>query len=102
MVIVWREINRCKAAIVESVFQVFVSPTCPYCAFSVHTAHQFALESAHVTADMVETTEFTDLATKYDVFGVPKIIVNETTEAEGAAPPEAFMDLVEDALADTQ
>ena len=63
-------------------------------------AHQFALESGHVTADMVEITEFTDLANKYDVFSVPKIVVNETTEAEGSAPPEVFMDLVEDALAD--
>ena len=33
--------------------QTFVTPTCPYCTTSVRLAHQFALESPQIVADMV-------------------------------------------------
>jgi glutaredoxin-like protein len=42
--------------------QVFVMPTCPYCPKAVRTAHQFAMENPHIVADMVEATEFAELA----------------------------------------
>ena len=45
-----------------------------------------ALESDLVTADAVEATEFPQLATKYQVRGVPRTIVNETMHFEGALP----------------
>ncbi len=70
--------------------QVFVTPTCPYCPRAVLLAHQFALESDMVTADMVEATEFPDMAIKYSVMGVPRTVINETIYQEGAAP-EGFL-----------
>lgn len=70
--------------------QVFVTPTCPYCPRAVLLAHQFALESDWVTADMVEATEFPDMAIKYSVMGVPRTVINETIYQEGAAP-EGFL-----------
>lgn len=66
--------------------QVFVTPTCPYCPQAVHLAHQFAVESEFVRADMVEAIEFPHLANKYGVLGVPRTVINEQVHQEGAAP----------------
>jgi predicted DsbA family dithiol-disulfide isomerase len=54
-------------------------------------AHQMAVESAHVTADVIEAMEFPDLAQRYGVRGVPKIVINETTEFVGALPEEDYV-----------
>ena len=50
-----------------------------------------AVESAHVTADVIEAMEFPDLAQRYGVRGVPKIVINETTEFVGALPEEDYV-----------
>ncbi|MEW6248138.1 MAG: thioredoxin family protein [Nitrospirota bacterium] len=69
--------------------QVMVTLTCPYCPVAVRTAHRFAMASDHITADMVETTEFPHLAVKYNVQGVPNTIINETHSVLGAQPEVA-------------
>lgn len=74
--------------------QVFVTPTCPYCPVAARLAHQLALESDLVTADMIEATEFTDLVLQYGVQGVPKTIVNETHAIEGALPEPYFVEQI--------
>lgn len=38
--------------------RVFVTPGCPFCPRVALTAHQMAVESARVTADVVEAEEF--------------------------------------------
>jgi len=70
--------------------QVFTTPTCPYCPQAVQIAHQAAIESDYIRADMVESIEFPHLANKYDVFAVPKVIINETHTFEGVLPEEKF------------
>ena len=72
--------------------QVFVTPTCPYCPKVASLAHQAAVENGHVTADVVEISEFPDLAAQYHVRGVPKIVMNDTVELVGAQPEAAFVD----------
>ena len=49
-------------------------------------AHRLAMESEWITADMVEATEFPHLANKYEVYGVPRTVINETLHIEGAVP----------------
>ena len=49
-------------------------------------AHRLAMESDWISADMVEATEFPHLANKYEVFGVPRTVINETIHVEGAVP----------------
>jgi len=53
-----------------------------------------AIESDMVRADMVEATEFPYLVHKYNVFGVPKTVVNEVVEFEGAVPEPIFLEQV--------
>ncbi len=57
-------------------------------------AHQLAIESDLVTADMVEATEFPHLAHRYQVRAVPRTIVNETGVIEGALPEPLFVQQV--------
>lgn len=78
--------------------QVFVTPTCPYCPAAVATGHAFAHANEHITAAMVEATEFPHLANKYGVMGVPKTIINEKTMFEGALPEGAYANKIFEAL----
>jgi glutaredoxin-like protein len=70
--------------------QVFVTPTCPYCPGMVSLAHQFAMENDNIRADMIEVNEFPQLATKYNVMGIPKTVINESIEIVGMQPEEEF------------
>jgi glutaredoxin-like protein len=79
--------------------QVFVTPTCPYCPKVASLAHQAAIENGHVTADVVEISEFPDLAAQYHVRGVPKIVMNDTVELVGAQPEAEFIDAMLSAAA---
>ncbi len=72
-------------------FQVFVTPTCPYCPSAVRLAHQMAIESDWVRADMIEATEFPELSQKYEVMGVPRVVINDTSYFEGALPEAHFL-----------
>jgi len=78
--------------------QVFSTPQCPYCPNMVRLAHYAAILNPLIKADMVEALEFQDLATKYQVFGVPKTIINETVHLEGAVAPEVFVEKLFDAV----
>ena len=80
-------------------FQVFVTPTCPHCPRAVYLAHQMALESDLVQADMVEATEFPHLSMKYQVQGVPRTVINENTHMEGAYPEMMVLEKIREALA---
>ena len=74
--------------------QVFVTLTCPHCPAAAAVAHKLAIESDMVKADVIETSEFPDLAMKYNVIGVPKIIINETIEFVGAFNEDLFAEHV--------
>lgn len=78
--------------------QVFVTPTCPYCPQAVVMAHQMAIASPHIRADMIEATEFPELSMKYQVMGVPRTVINEVVHIEGAAPLGMMMDRIREAL----
>ncbi len=72
---------------------VFVTPTCPYCPAAVHLAHKLAYESPAIVGSMVECTEFPDWASQFDVYGVPKTVMNQSKSIfiEGAVPESALL-----------
>jgi glutaredoxin-like protein len=74
--------------------KVFVTPTCPFCPGAVYLAHQMAMASPRITAEAIEATEFPELVNRYGVMGVPKIVVNETNEVEGAVPEQVLLDMI--------
>jgi predicted DsbA family dithiol-disulfide isomerase len=54
-------------------------------------AHKLAIINEHVTADVIEITEFPEMAQRYQVYGVPKIVINDQVEFEGALPEPRFV-----------
>jgi predicted DsbA family dithiol-disulfide isomerase len=54
-------------------------------------AHKLAIENEHITADVVEVSEFIDIAQRYQVRGVPKTVVNDRIEIMGAVPEPRFL-----------
>lgn len=78
--------------------QVLVSPTCPYCAHAVRTAHRFAIASDLISADMVELSEFPHISVKYQVQGVPKVVINEQHSFTGSKKEDDFADFILKAL----
>jgi len=80
--------------------QVFVTPTCPYCPQAVITAHQMALESPLVQAEMVEATEFPELSNQYHIMGVPDTVINHGKgKVVGAVPEGRLMIEIKNTLA---
>lgn len=67
---------------------VFVTPTCPYCPRAVVLAHQMAIESPMVEAEMIEATEFPELSNRFGVSGVPQTTINEGAGTVVGAVPE--------------
>lgn len=97
-----RSIEKIKEIDVPVHIQVFVTPTCPYCPSAVHLAHQLAMENDLITADMIEAIEFPDLAEKYMVMGVPKVVMNDVYYFEGALPERHYVDKVVEAARKTK
>ncbi len=73
---------------------VFITPTCPHCPRAVKTAHQLAMENKLIKAAMIEANEFPELSKKYNVYSVPKIVINEKVQFEGALPEDMFINKV--------
>ena len=72
--------------------QVFITLTCPYCPKAVEMAHRLAMESDLITAEMVESSEFPILVQKHNVMSVPRIIINDKVDFEGAMPEKDFVE----------
>lgn len=53
-----------------------------------------AIESPHVTADVVEASEFPDLAQRYRLYAVPKTVVNDKVQVEGGMREPQLLQLV--------
>lgn len=80
--------------------QVFVTPSCPYCPRAVILAHQFAMESLLVEAEMVEAMEFPELSERFGVSGVPHTTINMGAGTlVGAAPEQNLIAEIRKALA---
>lgn len=71
-----------------------MTPGCPYCPAAVRLAHQLAIESDLITADMVEATEYPDLVRRYAVQGVPMTVVNETFWIDASLPEPEYVDQI--------
>ena len=50
-----------------------------------------AVASERVRATAIEATEFPDLSRAYRVMAVPKVVINERVQFEGALPEREFL-----------
>ncbi len=78
--------------------QVFVTPSCPYCPIMAKASHMYAIANLNIVADVIEVMEFPSLADKYKVYAVPKVVINDEIEFEGAVPHEFFVEKIVESL----
>jgi glutaredoxin-like protein len=79
--------------------KVFVTLECPYCPAMVMRAHKLALASDNITAEMVESSQFAQLASDFDIFGVPNTIINNGKgSVEGLVTEEVLIQQILEAL----
>ena len=57
-------------------------------------AQHMAIASERVTATAIEATEFPELSQTYRVSAVPKVVINDRVEFEGALPEPQFLEAV--------
>ena len=57
-------------------------------------AQHMSIASEHVQSECVEATEFPELSQRYQVMAVPKIVINDRVEFEGAIPESDFVNAV--------
>ncbi len=63
-------------------------------------AQHMAVASTRVTAECIEATQFPELSERYRVMAVPKIVINDRVEFEGALPEAQFLSAVLQAVED--
>ena len=71
--------------------KVFITLSCPHCPGAVQKAHKLAMMNPNIDAEMVEAQTFYDLSNKFNVSGVPKIVINDQYELVGNQPIDAFL-----------
>jgi alkyl hydroperoxide reductase subunit AhpF len=60
----------------------------------VRLAQHMAIASPRITAECIEATEFPELSQRYRVMAVPKIVINDKVQFEGAIPEKDFLGAV--------
>jgi len=75
--------------------KVFVTLSCPHCPGAVQKAHKLAMMNENIDAEMIEAQTFMDISQKFNVSGVPKIVINDEYELVGNQPIEAFLEQIE-------
>ncbi len=93
---------------IEVKASVFVTPSCPYCPQQVLTVNKFAIEAKGLfTAECVEAQENIELATKFNVTGVPHTVIFVREDGEwipkrdglvGLRPEDIFAEEVLEAV----
>jgi len=53
-----------------------------------------AVASPRIRAEAIEASEFPELSQRYRVMAVPKVVINDRVEFEGALPEEHFLQAV--------
>jgi glutaredoxin-like protein len=72
--------------------KVFVTLSCPHCPGAVAKAHKLALLNDKISGEMIEAQTFSELSQKFDVSGVPKIVINDEFELVGNQPLDKFLE----------
>ena len=79
--------------------KVFVTLECPYCPAMVIRAHKLALANDYITAEMIESSQFAQLASDHNIFGVPNTIINNGLgSVEGLVTEEILLQQILAAL----
>lgn len=73
---------------------VYVNATSPYSPSLVNIAHRMALENNHISAHLINISNYPHLAMRYNIKDVPHTIVNGKDSVEGALDEKDFTDKI--------
>ncbi len=76
--------------------KLFVLQTCHFCPTVARHSYRAAIESKNVTAEIIDSSLYPDLATRHSVLGVPKIILNDNMDITGAMSEADFFEKLRD------
>jgi glutaredoxin-like protein len=76
--------------------QVFVTPACPHSPQMARLAYQVALESPHISAEVIEASEFPNLSRRHRLHVVPTTAVGNEVRFSGAVAEDSLMDIIEE------
>jgi len=76
--------------------KLFVLQTCHFCPTVARHSYRAAIESKNVTAEIIDSSLFPDLAARHSVMGVPKIILNDNLDITGAMVEADFFEKLRD------
>lgn len=57
-------------------------------------AVSFAMINPNITASVIEANEYPDLSQRYEVYGVPRTVINDKEAIEGAVPPNMLLEKI--------
>jgi predicted DsbA family dithiol-disulfide isomerase len=66
----------------------------------VRLAQHMAVAAKRIRAECIEATEFPELSQRYRVMAVPKTVINDRVQFEGAVPEPQFLAAVLQAVGD--
>jgi len=78
--------------------KILITLSCPYCPLAARTSNSFAIENDNIKSEIIDVGEIEEVAIKYDVQAVPKIVINESIELLGAQPENRFIQAVLSAI----
>ena len=76
--------------------KIFVLTTCTFCPIVARHAYRASIESPRITAEIIDSQMFPDLAARHSVMGVPKIILNDNLDITGAIQEVEFFEKLKD------
>jgi glutaredoxin-like protein len=76
------------------ILEVYVNQTSPYSPSLVNIAHRMALENDHISAHMINISNFPHLAMRYHIEDVPHTIVNGKESVKGALDEKDFTEKI--------
>lgn len=88
-------LNQIKGIDKDVDIKVFVTLSCPHCPGAVAKAHKLALLNDRISGEMIEAQTFSELSQKFNVSGVPKIIINDEFELVGNQPLDKFLEEID-------
>jgi|SRR5690625_4458287 len=85
------EINKINK---KTNIKVFVTTQCPHCPGAAINALRLASLNENIKSEVYEVHSNMEIANKYNVSGVPKIVINETNELVGNQPINEFLKVI--------
>jgi|FLYL01.1.fsa_nt_gi glutaredoxin-like protein len=87
-------VERLRSVKRELSVRVFVTPTCPYCPAMMRAAYQMSMANPLIRSEVIEVSEYPDLAERYNVRAVPLTVIDGRVAIPGMIPEQALVEQV--------